>query len=429
MNFPERELVQDLPSGLCACRLNGENMHLAAISPRCLYLHTQEAPLAGTLQLYLLQPKTGRYDIYNIANYETGQAWCENGAVLTRFSFEDSACAAAIRRMLNDYARYLEIKSCGGAEAYARYTADYPAEQDEVFCASPEEQSGVWYAQLPPVPQPPKGCELAVELNCPDLWRLYLDTPLPGFMDAYAANRGLARSKLPASLPQRLYIGNAFCRHLFPGEAVLAEIAAKARREGLELTLVTAELRAGGEEAADRCIALARELQAELVVNDWGMLQRAQDVPGLQLLLGTQLNRRRKDPRMQYKCGMQERSPLLACNALNDGAWLAFLGETGFVRYEYESCGLPTLLPDAPCSLHLPFYQTNTALWCPLRAICERGDRGAQSGGENCLHWCNENLLLYPDHLKMLGKWNSLFALDAAFPASLQGFDRWVLNF
>lgn len=429
MIFSERELVQNLPSGLCTCRLNGENMHLAAISPRSLYLRTKEAPLSGTLQLYILRPETGLYDIYNIANYETGQARRENGAVLTRFSFEDPACTAAIRRMLNNYARYLEIKSCGGAEAYAQYIADYPAELDDVFCASPDEQFATWYAQLPPVPQPQPGCELAVELNCPVLWQLYLDTPLESFMDAYAANRGLSRNNLPANPPQRLYVGNAFCRHLFPDEAVFADIAAKARREGLELTLVTAELRAGGEDAADRCIALARDLQAELAVNDWGMLQRAQDVSGLQLVLGTQLNRRRKDPRMQYKCGMQDRSALLALNALNDGAWLAFLGETGIVRFDYESCGLPTLLPDVPCSLHLPFYQTNTALWCPLRAICERGDRGAQSGGESCPRWCEENLLLYPEHLKMLGKWNSLFALDAAFPASLRGFDRWVLNF
>ena len=47
-----------------------------------------------------------------------------------------------------------------------------------------------------------------------------------------------------------------------------------------------------------------------------------------------------------------------------------------------------------------------------------------------CSRFCSRNTLLFPLHLKMLGKWNSLLALDAAPDAAfMRKFDRWVLNF
>ena len=414
------------PTGLCACRLGGEAVHIHAISPRSVTLRLSGDAPCGALELYLYRAERGDYERHVLSYTQAGEAQRMDGAALLRLCFEDAACARAIRRTMADYARCLETKSTLGASAWAGEICGYPAHLDEDFSPSLQAQRQEWFSQLSPLPQPPGDVQLAVALNCPELWKLYLSLPLADFMAVYARSRQLPPKWLPAALPRRLYVGNPYCRFLFPEEDVLRAIAQKAGKEGLLLTLCTAELRAGGEATADRQIVLAAELGSELEINDWGMLRRA--AGRTPLLLGTQLNRRRKDPRMQYKPGMD--ASLLAQNSLNSPQWRAYLEELGVIRYEYEACGLPTCLPEAHCSLHLPFYQTNTSLWCPLQALCLRGERGAQQPQADCAHWCEENALLYPRHLQMLGRWNSLLALaDTPRPEDLAGYDRWVLNF
>lgn len=429
----DHEAVEGLPSGLCACRIGDTQMHIAALSPRSVWLRTQDAQLpGGALTLCLYRPESGETEFHTPVNVQAGPAQRSGNAVLTRLSFDDPACSAAIRRTLNSYARYLEIKSCDGASAYAAYAVGYPQEQDDVFLPDLTAQRKAWFSGLSPLPELPPETELAVELNCPELWSLYLRYPLSEFMAAYAASRNLPEAWLPERLPDRLYIGNPYCRHLFPEEALLQSIREKARAEGLALTLVTAELRSHSASLADRQIAHAAEWNAELVVNDWGMLQRTTErlQPG-QMVLGTMLNRRRKDPRAAYKAGLAGREGLLSRNSLNDDGWAALLNSMGVRRFEFESCALPVAVPEGSHSLHLPFYQTNTSLWCPTRALCLHGDRGRQADAAHCPRYCENNIILYPAHLKMLGRWNSLLALDSSLAALREParFDRWVLNF
>ena len=428
----EPGMVWGVPAGLIACRADGEALRVAGISPRALWLRAPE-PVSGaaSLQLSLFDPRAGTRAALDIQNTQAGAVWRGDGAVLTRFSFEDRACAAAILRALDAYARYVELRGEWGAAAYARALTAYPAEAEEDFPASPEAQRGEWFSALSPLPDP-GARELALCLDDPQLWQLYLDRPLADFMDAYATLRNVPRELLPGRAPDRLYVGNPHCRLLFPEPESLRRVADKAAREGLRLSIVTAELRHGGEAQADALLRFALERGAECVVNDWGMLERARPLRGrLALALGTRLNRRRKDPRMRWKAGFEAHAGLFRENALNDPAWRAYLQSCGITRWECERCGYDFEPPGGACSLHLPFYQTSTALWCPLRALCTRGDRGAQSGAEHCPRWCAENQLLYPSHLHLTGRWNALLALDARpwDVPFLNRFDRWVLNF
>lgn len=425
------EYLTDVPSGLIACRCNGIQTHILGISPRCIDLRTPEPlPAALSMELSLLNSETGGYLRIPVHNLQPGEARRKNGAVLSRVFFEDPACTAAIRRSLNDLARYVEIRSTEGASAYGRSVCAYPDHLDEIISSSPQAQRDAWYAHMDPIPDPGPNHTLAVSLNCRLLWELYLETPIEDFMPAYASSLGIPRRILPRCTPQHLYIGNESCRFLFPDAAVLERIAAKAAREDLALTLVGAPLRAGEEDFADALLNFARQTGAELEINDWGMLERAQQYrEHLHLLLGSLLNRRRKDPRMAWKRSHSGQEALLAQNSLNDPAWIAFLRRLGIERFEYESCGLPLLPPEAACSLHLPFYRTNSSLWCPLAAVCLQGDRGAQRGMDACPRWCERNMLLYPDHLKLEGRGNSLLALDDHPALYARSFDRWVLNF
>lgn len=423
--------VQNPPAGLIACRVDGAQARIAAIAPRALWLCTPEVIRAGaSLSLWFLHPESGEYAAHSIQATQTGSAQRADGAVLTRFFFDDPTCAAAIRRALDRYARYVEIKGDWGAAAYAQALTGYPAEEDEVFLPSLQAQRRAWFRGLSPLPDPGSR-ELAVALNCPELWELYLEHPLENFMAAYARCRELPAGILPPRAPDRLYVGNPYCRLLFPGADALRAILDKAAREGVQISFITAELRGGEEPSADALMRLAAARDIEWIVNDWGMLERARS-HGLRVSLGPQLNRRRKDPRLIWKAGAGAHLELYAENAQNDPAWRAYLRAFGVERYEFERCGYDCAVPsDVPCALHLPFYCTNAALWCPLRAICARGDRGAQSGAKHCAGWCVENALLYPAHLKMAGRWNALLALDDRpwNPAFLNRFDRWVLNF
>lgn len=424
-----REYVEGIPSGLIACRVGNMNVHILGISPRGVVLRSLEPLPAEPITFCFYQSETGNYLSCTLNHYESGKAQRENGAVLSRICFGDAGCAAHIRKALNTYARYAEIRSTDGASAYGQESTGYPLEKDAVFPASIEDARQAWFARLPAL-NPGEGCSLAVSLNCRELWELYLSRPIETFMPAYAGVRSIPRSILPVRLPDRIYIGNEYCPFVAPDADELQALIQKAQAEALSITLVTSQLRTGEEAEADALLALAAENHFEVEINDWGILNRAQafkkDIP---ILLGTRLNRRRKDPRMQWKAGFSGRESLLAGNALNDAGYRAFLAELGVSRFEYESCGLPTVLPEVPCSLHLPFYQTNTSVWCPLRALCTGGDRGAQQPAESCAHWCEKNTLLYPSHLGMLGRWNSLLALDFELKSIQSGFDRWVLNF
>lgn len=158
----------------------------------------------------------------------------------------------------------------------------------------------------------------------------------------------------------------------------------------------------------------------EIQVNDWAMAEMLKGKVLFVPVLGILLNKRRKDPRLHYKTetmaqiGAETESKFLEENSLNADFYRKYLEkEYGIVRYEWESCGYDMALPPGKNSLHLPFYQTNTSQYCTLYAKCMTGERGKQKLAEECPKFCKDYAFLYPDHLMMIGRYNSLFALDS----------------
>ena len=102
--------------------------------------------------------------------------------------------------------------------------------------------------------------------------------------------------------------------------------------------------------------------------------------------------------------------------------------EYGIARFEWESCGYDMAFPVGKNSLHLPFYQTNTSQYCTLYAKCTTGERGKQKLVKQCPGFCKDYAFLYPDHLKMVGRYNSLFALDSRIFEDDPGFESGIEN-
>ena len=238
---------------------------------------------------------------------------------------------------------------------------------------------------------------------------------------------------LEHGVPDRLYIGNQFCHLLFPERKLLFEIIEKAVAEQVKITLVFSYIR---EYMLDYVTELLDEINqwceekrqtVEVVVNDWGIDSlvkkgRRNLIPSLGILL----NKRKKDPRVSFKKGEQK---WLEMNSLNAGFYRNFLErEYGIQRFEWESCGYEQQIPPGKNSLHIPFYQTNTSQYCPLGAVCETGERGRQKFAKKCPGYCAEYAFLYPEHLHMIGRYNSLFGIDMRILKEEEILEKYIQN-
>lgn len=394
--------VAGVPAGLIACRLNGRGVHLVRLAPSALWLRLaeNEAPV-GRLDLYF-RSLSGETENIVISEYQTDAAHCGDCSALHRFSFENAAYQRAFYRTLDVYAAYIRAFSEGDFPIFTR-----DGTEDEAILLA--EALDFSFLQLPDAK------EICLSLHEPELWTLYLGNSIEDFCRLYAEKKRIS----PLKRIDRIYLGNAFCRQLFPDGEYLKSIIARAERDRLPVTLVTSP-----DPRLDD--ALLKNYRGEMLVNDWGLLWRLQSHPQIQPLFGTLLNKRRKDPRLPWKMDLQKE--LLRENALSSEEFRSFLSELGVKRWEFERCAYDYALPKGKCSLHLPYYQINTSVYCPLRALCTQGDRGAQAEDEGCLRYCRNNRTAYPQDMKTVARWNSLFGFDDRPADDFDGFDRLVLN-
>ena len=334
--------------------------------------------------------------------------------------------------------------------ALAEEMTGYPAEQDAFHLESLEEQKKVWFSGITKETfvalqnsaagsgQP---IELALELDRPEWYKAYLSMESAVFFDAYFRRNQIADP--PVFHPDRLYIGNAFCPHLAPTEEELFALMDKACRESFSITLTFPFLLEENlSETQQRLQRLAewcerKNKAVELVVNDWGTAHLAAHFPVFSICLGILLNKRKKDPRMAYKLGDRT---LFEKNSVHAAFYRKYLkAEFQIERYEWESCGNTGTgkFPEGKNSMHLPFYQTNTSQYCPLYAACTKGSCSAQMPVRECPRFCEKQAFLYPEHLRMIGRYNSLFGMNLTVlqdPETigkmygLRGIDRIVVN-
>lgn len=356
----------------------------------------------------------------------------------------------AVQRLALQYSQYIRWKMEDDDAALAEEMTGYPAEQDAFHLENLEEQKKVWFSDIGKETftalqngfaesgQPGQSVELALELDRPEWYKAYLSMESAAFFDAYFRRNQIPDP--PLFHPDRLYIGNAFCPHLAPPEEELFALMDKACRESFAITLTFPFLLEENlTETQARLQHLARWCEQknktiEIVVNDWGTAHLAAQLPVFSLCLGVLLNKRKKDPRMAYKLGNRT---LFEQNSVHAAFYREYLKEEfRMERYEWESCGdtSTSKFLEGKNSLRLPFYQTNTSQYCPLYAACTEGSRGAQVPIRECPKFCERQAFLYPEHLRMVGRYNSLFGVDLTVlkrtgaMLELRGVDRVVVN-
>ena len=362
----------------------------------------------------------------------------------------------AVRMLFGQYDCYIRLKLEEDDSGLAGQMTGYPAGEDEVFADSFQEQMGEWFGtETKRVPDGAGNCEcdgrmepmetsleesgmgkigarpekrqakpeFALELDHPRAYTLFLQKSTEEFLEDYQERYPVFRDWLQGRNVNRFYIGNAFCHLLFPETEQLFALLEKAEKELLQVTFTFSYVREYQlvqtekllEKLSQWCRKENRKLEIE--VNDWAMADMLKsDFPELIPCYGRLLNKRKKDPRMAYKKGNVK---LLQENNLNAKFYLEYLEQEFGIRcFEWESCGYAQKFPEPAADrsvehhLHLPFYQTNTSQYCTLYAGSVFGDRGRQQLVTGCDRRCEWQTYLYPRHLDMVGRYNSLFGKD-----------------
>ena len=446
--------ISMLPFGILAGYWGDKEVRITAISEYGFQTRLAAPAMAeqknAPWELAFYDQKTASYQRILLRDATFLQEKEEDFDVVYTFATEQEDYRNAVQRLALQYSQYIRWKMEDDDAALAEHMTGYPAEQDAFHLESLEEQKKVWFSGIGKETfvtlqngfvgsgQPGQPVELALELDRPEWYEAYLSMESAVFFDAYFRKNQIPDP--PLFHPDRLYIGNAFCPHLAPTEEELFALMDKACRESFAVTLVFPFLLEGNlletQQRLQRLVEWCEQKNKiiEIVVNDWGTAHLAAQRTVFSLCLGVLLNKRKKDPRMAYKLGDRT---LFEQNSVHAAFYREYLKEEfRMERYEWESCGDTSTrkFPEGKNSLRLPFYQTNTSQYCPLYAACTEGSHGAQVPIRECPKFCERQAFLYPEHLRMVGRYNSLFGVDLTVlkrtgaMLELRGVDRVVVN-
>ena len=405
--------VYDIPDSLIIATLDGEDEHIVSISPTSIRLRE---PVSSVRELAItyFDFKSAVYHTLLIEKYDL-----KDGLIFVDYKpFSD-----AVGFVTEQYYQYIVQKSESVDSLYSEQMVGYPSSKDyEITPASQIAKNDLenLFTKVLKTATASK-LELAFSLPNHAMWCDFIE----------------GKFVLPSEV-RRIYVGSQFCDLLLPEIEELEKLIDRCTEKDMALTLCFSFLRNSRIEYMTQYLLSLSELleikdyTIELTINDLGYLSLVKPYPRITPVLGILLNKRRKDPRYPYKKGFEVNQELLAENQLNFAGFTNYLNERRIYRFEYESCGYDIAFASGKHSLHLPLYQTNTSAYCTLKARCERGDRGAQSGNGECGHYCEKNSFLYPQHLGIFGIGNSLFAFDkdAALKSlsNSQSIDRIVWN-
>lgn len=444
----EREEVELLPSGLITCLLNSKEVRIMKISPERLTIRlAQEVKEINELKVIFYVFDENRYKEITIEKYNLINKGKHEFYVTYVFSIKDEIYLQNVRNAFNNYTRYIRLKAYSDDNDFSNEMVGYPSEKDYDFYEDYISQKQEWMANLNYDSfnyRILNSVELVINVDNYELYNKYLNEDIETFMSNYLKDNFIEKHKLMYKNISRIYVGNEFCHNLFPSKRMLIDIIKKANNEGLEVTICFTYVR---ECYIDKIKSIINEIynwcnennkKIEIVINDWGMLKVVENKQDyLTLCLGVLLNKRKKDPRYIYKNGYNENKALIGDNSLNSKIFSEFLKDNNINRFEYESCGYKLNIAKGNHTLHMPFYVTNTSQYCTLYAKCTRMNRGRQKLVMGCLMYCKDYIFSYPKHLKMVGKYNSLFSFDDTLLHDSkkleqyinEGIDRILLNF
>ena len=321
-----------------------------------------------------------------------------------RVDTQDSSFNTAAVGLARDYLKYIDCKLNLDDEDMSAAMAGYPADIEDIYSDSYEAQIEHFACEIMSRQDAIADydriaasglSEICCSIENMELVDMYLRMRTDEFIVSLFKENHLENHPFAHVKITRLYIGNEYCSNIRYDTQVLARLIGKAAEEGLAVTIALPPVSALKYreycEYADTCVELARGAgieQYEFCVNDQGMYQYIRErYAEATVIPGVLMDKYRRDPRAKYaqdiECGV------------------------GHVEY-------------------YPYYQTNTGTFCPLYAAVNNGSRGNQERVKACRQECAHHAFLYPEHLNMIGRYNSLFGVNTQGMSHIPG--RVVIN-
>lgn len=443
-----KEEIELFPSGLLSCFVDGTEVRVLKVSKEDFTIRVcEKLEKINEVMLSFYNFNEYGYTEIKLTEYKLIEIIEEDFYFKYVFSIDDNKYKENVERIFRDYSKYIMLKTFGDENEFSKEMVGYPAEKDYEFYDYYCEQKKDWLSNLNY-----ENCnegileslEIAVKLDNYKLYKNYLHKDINRFKEDYIKENFVENHMLFKKNISRIYIGNEFCHNLFPQTELLMNIIKKCANDNLNITLCFTYMRDNLIEETKNIIGTVYDwcikngMKIEIVINDWGMIKLLEDkIDYFTLSLGVLLNKRKKDPRYIYKKGYEKNKDIMSENNLNSKIFSDFLKENKIERYEYENCGYEILIGEGKHSLQMPFYVTNTSQYCTLYAMCKNLDRGSQKLVSSCPKYCMDYVFAYPKHLKMVGKYNSLFAFDDTLLKDNNmlekyvnmGIDRIVFNF
>ena len=269
--------VEMIPFGLLAGFVDDKEVRITEISTEsfCFRVREQvERPRHIRIGFYDLSESM--YREVELESYHFMEKRQEQWYVNYTVKVFQQDYAQAVQKLFREYTGYIRARLEGTDGEMAQIACNYPADQDEIHAESMEEQKANWFsgARIQPVVQ---GMELALELDRNTWYDLYQRNPIERFAEQYWKENGIDGWEEYKTIPDRLYIGNAFCHLLFPKEEQLFALMEKAIVENMEITLVFPCMREFQVEEQGKLLKKVdnwcekRQTRVEILVNDWGM--------------------------------------------------------------------------------------------------------------------------------------------------------------
>jgi|GEM_PF-924559 hypothetical protein len=303
----------------------------------------------------------------------------------------------------------------------------YPLEKDNEFKKDFTEQERDWFSFDISVGNHDEFSDIISSIECCffinnfHLYNKYLSSEsIVGFADSILEGIGIQSHGLFSKQFSRIYIGNEYCSNLFPDDLSLLDMLNKAFSEGFQVTIALSVLEESSVENLGFTLnkldswCMEKNTQIEVTINDWGILYmiNTNNYNRLIPIFGRLQNKRIKDPRYEYWYGYQKYRECLTKNNLNSNHLCEFLNGFGIRRFEFESAPLECEIPKGCHSLHFPYYQVNTAGDCRLKSICNNFMSIKSRSNKNCPRYCSEFGCIFPAHLNLYGRGNSIFGFD-----------------
>lgn len=239
----------------------------------------------------------------------------------------------------------------------------------------------------------------------------------------------------------RLYFGAEFCERLIPSLLELETALSTARERSLGFTFMTPFVTNRGLERLEKLLNMLGRAHpdAEVVVNDWGVLQLVRSAhPQLKPVLGRLLNKSKRGPRIMniFDQLPAETKNYFQGSNLDVPSAVRFLRQQGIQRVEFDNLLQGLTLngsdPQMHKSLYLPFAFISATRFC-LTANCDDPDKIDAIGVFPCARECLKysfNLYNPVMTLPLIRRGNAVFFVNENIPdvVARQQVDRIVVQ-